>query len=64
MGADEIPKDVKEKITAARRELDLPTVDYEATLAAKLSIARELFDRKDHELLKVATCQPVNESSR
>lgn len=32
------------EIEAARKELDLPAVDYEATLAAKMRIARKIFD--------------------
>jgi 4-alpha-glucanotransferase len=34
-----------ERISAARRELDLEEVDYEATMRAKLEIARAVFDK-------------------
>ncbi len=51
--SDTIPDDTKGRIAAARKELELPQVDYEATVRAKLSIARQLFDRQDHQLLLV-----------
>ena len=53
MTSDTIPDDIKARIAAARKELELPQVDYEATVKAKLSIARQLFDRQDHQLLLV-----------
>ena len=37
----------------SRAALSLPAVDYEATMAAKLSIARELYDLSGHRELQV-----------
>ena len=51
--ADEMSDEVKHNIAVQREALDLPSVDYEATLAAKYSIAREVFDACDHKLLQV-----------
>lgn len=51
--ADEIPEDIRGRIEDARRELDLPDVDYQATMKAKLTIARQIFERKDKSLLQV-----------
>ena len=51
--ADEMSDEVKQSIAVQREALDLPSVDYEATLAAKYSIAREVFDACDHKLLQV-----------
>ena len=41
------------KIEEARETLDFPEVDYEATMAAKLKIARVIFDTVGHETLQV-----------
>ena len=49
-----MPEALAGRISKARRALDLPAVDYEATMAAKLSIARELFDLSGHSELEVA----------
>lgn len=51
--AAELPEDVLASIEAARHELDLGEVDYEATMAAKLGIARRVFDEQGQETLKV-----------
>lgn len=52
--ADHLPADVLERIDAARRQLDgLPEMDYEATMAAKLGIARSVFDEQGQETLEV-----------
>ena len=55
LDADDIPQDLTKRIAQARQDLDLESVDYEATMKTKMSIAREFFDRKDHELLQVCT---------
>eukprot|EP00850_Spirogloea_muscicola_P013966 SM000097S24819 [mRNA] locus=s97:544160:552835:+ [translate_table: standard] len=48
----EIPSDIMDEINRGRRALDLAAVDYEATLALKLSIARKMFslEREKHWL--------------
>lgn len=56
----EIPEELKELIVVKRDALDLESVDYEATLQVKLSIAREVFDRVDHKLLQVRTILRIN----
>lgn len=48
-----MPGDLAKKIAEARTRLDAPAVDYEGTLAAKLAIARELFDRQGRQELEV-----------
>ena len=48
-----MPEGLTGKIQKARRALDLPAVDYEGTMDAKLSIARELFDLSGHRELQV-----------
>jgi 4-alpha-glucanotransferase len=41
---DPLPLGIAEEIEAARSALDLPDLDYEATMEAKLSISRKIFD--------------------
>ena len=48
-----MPEGLASKISKARRTLDLPAVDYEGTMNAKLSIARELYDETGHRELQV-----------
>ena len=48
-----MPGALRERIHKARRDLDLKEVDYEGTMAAKLSIARDLFDQQGHCDLQV-----------
>jgi 4-alpha-glucanotransferase len=38
-----VPSHIQEAINQARKDLDLPDVDYEATMATKLSIAKLIF---------------------
>ena len=38
----------------ARQDLDQREVDYDATMAAKLGIARDLFDQQGHTDLQVS----------
>ncbi len=49
----DIPKDIEEQIDNAWNKLDLKDVDYEATMEAKLRIARQIYDSKDKDLLQV-----------
>lgn len=42
---------IQEEVAEARRRLNLPDMDYEQTLAAKLAIARKLFDAAFPQLL-------------
>ncbi|KAK9799848.1 hypothetical protein WJX73_009580 [Symbiochloris irregularis] len=50
--SESMPSDLAERVQKARQDLDLKDVDYEATLAVKLSIARELFTRQGHAQLQ------------
>ncbi|KAJ0044000.1 hypothetical protein Pint_18427 [Pistacia integerrima] len=47
-----MPEDLKKEIVKAKVQLDLKDVDYEATLATKLSIAKKIFDREKDLILK------------
>ena len=53
-----MPAPVEAKIRKAQRDLDLKDVDYEGTMAAKLRIARELFNLQGHRDLQVGCCVP------
>ncbi|MED6204778.1 4-alpha-glucanotransferase dpe2 [Stylosanthes scabra] len=46
-----IPKEIKEEIEKAKQQLDLKDVDYEATMAAKLSIAKKIFNLEKDAIL-------------
>lgn len=46
----------QEQIRAAKEALAQADVDYEGTMAAKLLIARLLFDREGSALLQVHNC--------
>ncbi|XP_044468053.1 4-alpha-glucanotransferase DPE2 [Mangifera indica] len=52
-----MPEDIKKEIEKAKLQLDLKDVDYEATLAAKLSIAKKIFDREKDLILKSSSFQ-------
>ncbi|PSC73748.1 4-alpha-glucanotransferase DPE2 [Micractinium conductrix] len=45
--AEPLPADIAAEIEQARKQLDGKEVDYEATMEAKLRIAREVFDRQE-----------------
>ena len=45
-------------LAEARAKLDQPQVDYEATLATKLELARAMFERWGRDELKVRIVQP------
>ena len=47
-----MPKDLCESIEEATQKLNLPEIDYEQTLAAKLDIVHAFFARKGHKQLK------------
>ena len=49
-----MPPHIQTKIEKARKDLDLKDVDYEGTMAAKLAIARQLFDAQGHADLQVS----------
>ena len=51
--AGSMPEALAGKIQKARRALDLPAVEYEGTMDAKLKIARELFNLSGHRELQV-----------
>ncbi|XP_024395916.1 4-alpha-glucanotransferase DPE2 [Physcomitrium patens] len=42
--SNKLPNDIKEDIENYRKQLDMKEVDYEATLAAKLSIAKRVYN--------------------
>jgi 4-alpha-glucanotransferase len=51
-----MPRDLAREITEASARLDLPEVDYEATLSTKLELARAMFERWGREELRVSRC--------
>lgn len=53
-----MPVDLGKEIAEARAKLDQPQVDYEATLATKLELARAMFERWGRDELKVRIVQP------
>ncbi|CAM6114987.1 unnamed protein product [Calypogeia fissa] len=58
-----LPEYIKEEISKARRKLDLKEVDYEGTLAAKLSIAKKVFRLEKEEVFKSAAFQQYFEEN-
>lgn len=50
-----MPEDLAARIAEARTALDEPALEYEGTMAAKLSIARALFDRRGASELEVSS---------
>ncbi|XP_010036394.2 4-alpha-glucanotransferase DPE2 isoform X2 [Eucalyptus grandis] len=52
-----IPNDIKHDILKAKEELDKKDVDYEATMAAKLSIAKKIFSLEKNSVLNSSTFQ-------
>lgn len=53
MAPDKMPHDLAQRIKEARVQLDKQDVDYEATLATKLTIAQDLFDQQGAAELEV-----------
>jgi len=49
--SQKIPEEIKQEIQKAREHLDLKDVDYEATMAAKLAIAKKIFYLEKDEVL-------------
>ncbi|XP_072996367.1 4-alpha-glucanotransferase DPE2 [Typha latifolia] len=49
--SENIPEDIKQEILRAKELLDKKDVDYEATMATKLSIARKIFNLEKDEIL-------------
>ncbi|XP_052172556.1 4-alpha-glucanotransferase DPE2 isoform X8 [Diospyros lotus] len=52
-----IPEEIKQEIQRAKEQLDRKDVDYEATMAAKLSIARRVFDLEKDTILNSSSFQ-------
>lgn len=50
--SDRLPSELLDRIQAARSKLNLPEVDYEATMATKMSIARAIFDEQGQETIQ------------
>lgn len=49
--SDNIPDDIKQEILREKDRLDQKHVDYEATMAAKLSIAKKIFNLEKNKIL-------------
>eukprot|EP00850_Spirogloea_muscicola_P021448 SM000249S08259 [mRNA] locus=s249:4308:11977:- [translate_table: standard] len=56
----DIPSNIMDEINRGRRALDLAAVDYEATLALKLSIARKLFILEREKLKEASEYAKAN----
>nr|GMD48064.1 4-alpha-glucanotransferase DPE2 [Ipomoea batatas] len=52
-----IPKDIKQEIKQARLQLDKKAVDYDATMATKLSIAKKIFVLEKEKILNSSSFQ-------
>ncbi|KAJ3683783.1 hypothetical protein LUZ60_014010 [Juncus effusus] len=55
--SNDIPDEIKEEILKEKENLNKKDVDYEATMAAKLSIARKIFDLEKDKILKSSSFQ-------
>ncbi|XP_060191492.1 4-alpha-glucanotransferase DPE2 isoform X3 [Lycium barbarum] len=55
--SESIPEDIKQEIREARIQLDKKDVDYEASLATKLSIAKKIFVREKETVLNSKSFQ-------
>ncbi|XP_057549848.1 4-alpha-glucanotransferase DPE2 [Amaranthus tricolor] len=55
--SDSIPNEIKQEILKAKERLDLKDVDYEATMATKLSIAKKIFSLEKDQILKSSSFQ-------
>ncbi|GAA0156538.1 hypothetical protein LIER_14016 [Lithospermum erythrorhizon] len=55
--SEEIPEDIKQEIQQAKIELDRKDVDYEATMAKKLSIAKKIFAQEKETILNSSSFQ-------
>nr|GMD46477.1 4-alpha-glucanotransferase DPE2 [Ipomoea batatas] len=52
-----IPEDIKQEIKQARLQLDKKAVDYDATMATKLSIAKKIFIQEKDKILNSSSFQ-------
>ncbi|XP_075638330.1 4-alpha-glucanotransferase DPE2 [Castanea sativa] len=55
--SENIPDDIKQEILKAKQRLDGKDVDYEATMATKLSIAKKIFTREKDLILSSESFQ-------
>ncbi|CAH9105324.1 unnamed protein product [Cuscuta epithymum] len=55
--SENISEDIKQEIKQARVQLDAKAVDYEATLATKLSIAKKIFRLEKEKILNSSSFQ-------
>ncbi|PKI31931.1 hypothetical protein CRG98_047649 [Punica granatum] len=55
--SDHIPDDIKQDILKAKEELNKKDVDYEATMATKLSIAKRMFATEKDSILNSSSFQ-------
>lgn len=50
--SDSIPEGIQKEISEAKERLNLKDVDYEATMATKLSIAKKIFSKEKDQILQ------------
>ncbi|CAK9278762.1 unnamed protein product [Sphagnum jensenii] len=62
--SDHIPDDIKEEIENFRQKLDLKDVDYEATLKAKLEIAKKMFHLEKDKVLNLPSFKQYFEENK
>ncbi|KAJ8449740.1 hypothetical protein Cgig2_001396 [Carnegiea gigantea] len=55
--SDNIPKEIKQEIAKAKEKLHLKDVDYEATMDAKLTIAKKIFSCEKEKILQSTSSQ-------
>ncbi|KAJ8770417.1 hypothetical protein K2173_015031 [Erythroxylum novogranatense] len=54
---ENLPEDIKKEIQEAKKQLDRKDVDYDATMATKLSIAKKIFNREKDLILNSSRFQ-------
>lgn len=59
----DMPQQLQEQIDSATQALTGADVDYDGTMAAKMMIARSLFDSEGAALLQVLSCPRLRPSS-
>uniref|UniRef100_A0A2P2MKU7 4-alpha-glucanotransferase n=1 Tax=Rhizophora mucronata TaxID=61149 RepID=A0A2P2MKU7_RHIMU len=55
--SENLPEDIKKEIQEAKEQLDGKDVDYETTMAAKLAIAKKIFEREKNLILSSSSFQ-------
>ncbi|KAG0604636.1 hypothetical protein M758_10G186000 [Ceratodon purpureus] len=59
-----LPNDIKVDIENSRKQLDLKEVDYEATMAAKISIAKRVYRLEKNQIFSSATFKKYFEENK